>query len=286
MFDTTSEGIKQLVAGGESEIVEFKRTLPPQDVLARVLAAFANTSGGVLLVGVDERQGIVGVPEERVRTDLERLNSVVRSLTPYPSGGDVGVVDVDGKSVLFATVKPAESGPVRTSRGEYVLRVGSMIRPVSQKDMFPDIARVSKLVAPDRRLRLFIAMSFREEEEPALVDYYRAMERAVRNSQLPIDQRRIDLVEGDYEISQRVMDEIDSADIIIADFTLTPSNVYFELGYARGKGKRIIQTARRGSVLEFDIRNWRTLFYRNATELEAGLLPALVTAYTELVSAG
>jgi nucleoside 2-deoxyribosyltransferase len=70
------------------------------------------------------------------------------------------------------------------------------------------------------------------------------------------------------------MDEIDAADIVIADFTLSPANVYFELGYARGKGRRVIQTARRGTVLEFDVRNWRTVFYRNATELEEGRLPA------------
>jgi hypothetical protein len=50
----------------------------------------------------------------------------------------------------------------------------------------------------------------------------------------------------------------------------------FEIGYARGKGLRIIQSARKGTELEFDIRNWRTLFYRNATELEEKLIPELL----------
>lgn len=125
-------------------------------------------------------------------------------------------------------------------------------------------------------------MSFRQEEEPALVDYYRAMERATLKTKLSVKLSRIDLVEGDYEISQKLMDEIDKADIVITDFTLRPSNVYFELGYARGRRNRIIQIARKDTVLEFDIRNWRTIFYRNATELEERLSQALDTACVEL----
>jgi hypothetical protein len=98
-------------------------------------------------------------------------------------------------------------------------------------------------------------MSFRQEEEPPLVDYFRAMERAAERVPSPrIELVRIDRVEGDYEISARIMEEIDRCDALLADFTLNPRNVYFELGYARGT-KRIIQTARRDTPLEFDVRN-------------------------------
>ena len=126
-------------------------------------------------------------------------------------------------------------------------------------------------------------MSFRNEEEPALVDYFEAMQRAKEATKLPIDLVRIDLVEGDYEISQKIMDEIDKSDVVLADFTLSPANVYFELGYARGRKRRIIQTARKGTTLEFDARNWRTIFYKNATELEKALKPALNDAYAEVI---
>jgi nucleoside 2-deoxyribosyltransferase len=68
------------------------------------------------------------------------------------------------------------------------------------------------------------------------------------------------------------MTEIDHTDVVLADFTLSPQNVYYEVGYARGKGKTLILTARRGTRLEFDVRNWRTLRYRNATELEKVLV--------------
>ena len=75
----------------------------------------------------------------------------------------------------------------------------------------------------------------------------------------------------------------DPADIVIADFTLGAKNVYFEAGYARAAQKQIIQTSR-DKVLEFDVRNWRTTFYRNATELEAKFVPELQAAYSQLES--
>lgn len=110
------------------------------------------------------------------------------------------------------------------------------------------------------------------------------MRRAVDRTQLPLDLRRIDNIEGDFEISQRILTEIDGAKIVIADFTLSPRNVYYEAGYARGRGKRVVQTARKDTHLEFDTRGWRTIFYRNATELEDALVDALTSAYYDVMN--
>lgn len=119
-------------------------------------------------------------------------------------------------------------------------------------------------------------MSFRTDEEPALEDYWAAMRRAAATVKTPkVDLVRLDEVVGDYEISQAVMDKIRDADFVIADYTLSPHNVYFEAGFARGCAKPVISVARKGTSLQFDVRNWRTVFYRNATQLEAMLGPEL-----------
>jgi hypothetical protein len=123
--------------------------------------------------------------------------------------------------------------------------------------------------------RAFVAMSFHEEEEPALVDYWHAMERAAKRARGNFDLRRIDKLEGDYDIVARTYKEINAADLVIADLTLSSANVYLELGYARGRGKSVIQTCREGTPLEFDIRGHRTLMYPNATVLEEKLLSRL-----------
>lgn len=121
-------------------------------------------------------------------------------------------------------------------------------------------------------VRVFVAMSFRERDEPALVDYWHAMRRAAERACREFILVRLDEVEGDYEIVDRIYQEIDAAQLVIADLTLSSANVYLEIGYARGRQKRVIQTCRSDTRLEFDVRNRRTLVYPNATMLEDKLL--------------
>jgi len=285
-FDLSPNGIRQLIAGGESQVVEFKERVPSQDAVARNLAAFANSEGGILLCGVRDNAEIVGIPESNVDEAAAALKRVAGSLLSWPT--TVGAVDVGGKKVVYTVVDqaPRPYYPVSTSRGEFFKRVDAQSRPASSGELFPvRPITVPTAAIPDSSVVVFVAMSFREEEEPALVDYFAAMKRAVEKSGLVLEINRMDLLDGDFEISQKIMDEIDHAQIVIADFTLNSSNVYFELGHARALRKRIIQTARKGTTLEFDVRNWKTTFYRNATELEEKLVPELKAAYHEVSEA-
>lgn len=285
MFDTSPEGILNIISQGESATVEFKQRFPPTDVIAKVLAAFANTNGGILLIGIADDGSIVGIPEHDVKSLIERLHRVASSLLGYPV--QIGSVTIQGKSIIYAIVDkvPMHLGPVLSSKGEFLKRDGARIVSIPGSSLRGILHQFVETLKDENKkeFKIFVAMSFRDEEEPALEDYYRAMQRAVNRTKVPIVLRRVDLIDGDFEISQKIMDEIDKSDAIIADFTLTSRNVYFELGYARGKGIRIIQTARKGTLLEFDIRNWKTIFYRNATELEEKLIPELLAAYKEFI---
>ena len=267
----------EIIRQGESHTVEFKTELPPEHLLAEALAAFANSLGGVLVIGVSKTGELLGLSPAAGEEAYRRLEEVIRSLFTGIEW-HIGKRDIDGKTIVFAQVgaAPEHARPVVTSRGKILIRRAGSPAIVEQQERTVFAPRSSK------KRRVFVAMSFREEEEPSLVDYWQAMRRAALATKLPLELFRIDLREGDYEISAEIMAELDKADLIIADFTLNSKNVYFELGYARGRGKRLIQTARKDTTLEFDVRNWRTLFYRNATELEHKLIAALNEAYLEI----
>jgi len=189
---------------------------------------------------------------------------------------------------VYISEAPEYLKPISTSRGEFYRRVAASVleskvdaslkfKPGKRNIKKEEISKLEKEIIG------FVAMSFREEEEPALVDYFNAMKRAIKKTKLNIKLIRMDLQEGDYEISQKLMDDIKRAHFVIADYTLNSHNVYFEVGFSRGLNKLIIQTARNETTLQFDVRNWKTIFYRNATELEEKLIPALNYAYQELV---
>lgn len=53
--------LTRLAAGGEGAYVEFKRKVPRGERIAKEVIAFANTSGGRLLLGVGDDGSVVGV---------------------------------------------------------------------------------------------------------------------------------------------------------------------------------------------------------------------------------
>jgi len=139
----------------------------------------------------------------------------------------------------------------------------------------PQQQTAAHLASRPHPVRVFVAMSFRELAEPTLVDYWHAMLRAAKRARREFNLVRLNEIDGDYEIVDRMYREIDAAQLVIADLTLSPANVYLELGYARGRQKRVVQMCHSGTRLEFDVRNRRTLIYQNATMLEDKLLREL-----------
>jgi nucleoside 2-deoxyribosyltransferase len=268
----STDDVKNMILLGESDAVELKRELPPDHAVASLISAFANAAGGTLIVGADGRT-VIGLSESEAETTFRRVGQITRSIMPERSTYEFGREKIGGRDVVYLHINPVppELRPVFTSRGQAFIREAGREVPLKFS--------TGGHAAATTELTVFVAMSFREEEEPSLVDYWNAIRRAAKATTLPIDVTRIDLKEGDYEISQEIMNEIARADVVLVDFTLNSRNVYFELGYARGKGKRVLQTARKGTALEFDVRNWRTLLYRNATELEEKLGAALGEAY-------
>lgn len=71
-------------------------------------------------------------------------------------------------------------------------------------------------------------------------------------------------IPGDYRITNKIVEMIESARFLVADLTLERPNVYFELGYARGLGKTVITIARTGEEIHFDVKDWNMIYYENA----------------------
>lgn len=64
----TIDNLSACLLNGESETIEFKRTIPQRlDVIGRIISAFANTKGGSIIFGYDEqKKRLVGVDASQV----------------------------------------------------------------------------------------------------------------------------------------------------------------------------------------------------------------------------
>lgn len=63
--------IKQLIKEGENEKVDFKQAITSVQKIAKTIVAFANTKGGIILVGVKDNGNVAGVNPGEERHMLE-----------------------------------------------------------------------------------------------------------------------------------------------------------------------------------------------------------------------
>lgn len=105
-----STDLKNLIQTGEGTFLEFKKTIPSAEKIAREMAAFANTYGGTLLIGVNDDKTITGVGGYFEEEYLLRKAAEENCIPPLNIR--VEMVHVGDKEVMVVTVPEAEVKPV------------------------------------------------------------------------------------------------------------------------------------------------------------------------------
>src|SRR6267143_392191 len=82
-----------------------------------------------------------------------------------------------------------------------------------------------------KRLKCFVAMAIGHEETDAVYDGLIAP--TLRNKRVrPV---RVDRIEHNEDIDDKIISEIETCDFMVADLTFARPSVYFEAGYAQRK---------------------------------------------------
>jgi nucleoside 2-deoxyribosyltransferase len=114
----------------------------------------------------------------------------------------------------------------------------------------------------------FVAMWFADEMEPAWRD---GVVSALTDAGW--DPFRIDRVEHNDKIDDRIVAEIRRSGLLVADFTGQRGGVYFEAGLATGLGLPVIWTVRESDfeAVHFDTRQYNHIVWKTPEELRARL---------------
>ena len=117
------------IGTGESERVEFKRGLGDLPAVGNAVCAFANTAGGVIILGVADSQQIVGVREDAERFQ-ERLTSFLQTGCSSPVLARTGRHE-DPKGWVHWLEVPRQSGfePLCFDGRVWVRRGRSCVEP-------------------------------------------------------------------------------------------------------------------------------------------------------------
>ena len=132
MFDSLTELLEKIYLGEDSTI-EFKRELPERKELSDEMAAFANASGGVILIGVGDNGEIVGIDRE----SLDGAEKTVVEICQDSIAPPVHIVTekrrIDEKNVIKVDV--SRSPFVHRSANGYFVRQGSTKREMTTEQL-------------------------------------------------------------------------------------------------------------------------------------------------------
>lgn len=117
----------EVLAAGESKTVEVKTSFRDPSALARLIASFANTEGGTIVVGVREPASVIGLDEPRFRKEFD---AACQLLQPIPRDLAINFLSLEDDAKVAIITVGKSSNIVLAQGGAYV-RVDTTTRPMS-----------------------------------------------------------------------------------------------------------------------------------------------------------
>ena len=105
-----SHYIQDLILEGEHEHQDFKYQITDARKIARSIAAFANNSGGHLLIGVKDNGNIAGVRSDE---EIYMIETAAQMYCRPEQHVSFKVYNINGKSVVKADIAEAQEKPVQ-----------------------------------------------------------------------------------------------------------------------------------------------------------------------------
>ncbi|PXF63760.1 GmrSD restriction endonuclease domain-containing protein [Kangiella spongicola] len=154
--EPANEEVQELILAGESDTVEFKSTLrydlrskevnkKLEYVIAKTIAAFMNSDGGNLFIGVDDNQNILGLVDDITTLSKSNIDGfelhLIEIIKKYIGAGLISHVKISFPIVedtQICRVKISKSGkPVFTKyegREDFFVRSGCSSQPLSREE--------------------------------------------------------------------------------------------------------------------------------------------------------
>jgi ATP-dependent DNA helicase RecG len=135
--------IIKLIKIKESQTLEFKRDTSALESILKAVIAFANTAGGVILIGVEDDGTITGLSDTQ-KSQEQLANAIAHRIKPQIIP-DISVVEVKKKSVLVLQIEhipaPYYLENKGLEKGTYI-RLGNSNR-LAGKEMIAEMKRAS-----------------------------------------------------------------------------------------------------------------------------------------------
>ena len=128
---STAEHIKNLIQQGETTSVQFKLRVEDAYKVGVEMVAFSNTQGGTLLIGVNDKTGVVsGLSFEEIQaTNALLVNAASENVKPAIII-KTETINIDGQNIIVVTIPQGKDKPYKDNKGIIWVKNGSDKRKV------------------------------------------------------------------------------------------------------------------------------------------------------------
>lgn len=141
----------ELIGRGEDSRTQFKQS---QDItnaksLAGEMAAFANSKGGRILIGVDDTGSIIGLSSEDIRRINQLISNTATDCVRPSINPETANISIGGKLVMVVSVPEGISKPYADNDGVFWVKSGADKRRVTSREEVQRMLQSADLVHAD-----------------------------------------------------------------------------------------------------------------------------------------
>ncbi len=140
----------KVIRCGETSTVQFKQRFTSAKQIAEEFSAFANSKGGRLIFGVEDKTGkILGLSYDEIQTTSRELGNIANDQVRPTIFLQTDTVEVDGKMLLVADVQEGINKPYKDLQGNIYVKQGADKRRLTENTEILRLFHESSRFAPD-----------------------------------------------------------------------------------------------------------------------------------------
>ena len=146
----TEQEILKVIRCGETSTVQFKQRFTSTKQIAEEFVAFANSKGGRLILGVEDKTGkILGLAYDEIQSASRELGNVANDQVRPTIFLQTETVEVEGKMLLVADIQEGINKPYKDLQGNIYVKQGADKRRLTENTEILRLFHESSRFAPD-----------------------------------------------------------------------------------------------------------------------------------------
>ena len=139
-----------IITRGETSKVQFKERLPHQDAVAQEMVAFSNSTGGIIVIGVnDKTNNLNGLSYQEIQNTNQQLASIASQHVAPPIFITTDTITVNGHNLVVASIDEGISKPYKDRNGIIYKKNGADKRKVTDTNEILRLIQSSKIIYAD-----------------------------------------------------------------------------------------------------------------------------------------